>query len=151
MKGNPMNKLHTTQAIALAAAVATLALTGCDRQEDDRTAGQKLDSAIAKTEQSADQAKADIKDEMAKAREGAAATSDKIAASVEDASITASVNAELAKDPTLNALRINVDTDNGRVLLRGTAPDAQSRDRATQLAQAVKGVVSVDNRLEVRA
>ena len=43
------------------------------RNGDDRTAGQKLDSAIAKSEQRADQAKADIKDEMAKARESAAA------------------------------------------------------------------------------
>jgi osmotically-inducible protein OsmY len=144
-----MNKLRMSQA-ALAAAAAALALTACSRQEDDRTAGQKLDSAIAKTEQRADQAKADAKEEMAKARESAGAATDKVAVGVEDASITASVNAELAKDPKLSALRINVDTDHGRVMLRGAAPDGESRERATQLAQAVKGVVSVDNRLEVR-
>ncbi|HEV8691618.1 MAG TPA: BON domain-containing protein, partial [Ideonella sp.] len=103
---------------ALAAAAAALALTACSRQEDDRTAGQKLDSAIAKTEQRADQAKADAKEEMAKARESAGAATDKVAVGVEDASITASVNAELAKDPKLSALRINVDTDHGRVMLR---------------------------------
>ena len=149
-----MNKLRTnrlTQAVTLLAAVSALTIAGCSRQEDERTAGQKLDSAIAKSEQRADQAKADIKDEMAKARESASATGDKMAAGMEDASITASVNAELARDPQLSALRINVDTDKGRVMLRGTAPNAESRERATQLAQAVKGVVSVDNRLEVRA
>ena len=143
-----MNKLRIPQT-ALALAVAALALTACQRHDDQSTAGQKLDSAIAKTEQRADQAKADVKQEMDKAKESTSAATDKLSAGVEDASITASVNAELAKDPSLSALRINVDTSHGRVMLRGTAPDGQARDRATQLAQAVKGVVSVDNRLEV--
>lgn len=146
-----MNKLRITQAVAMAAAVSAAALTGCSPRDDDRTAGQKLDAAVAKSEQRADQAKAEVKDEMAKARESASATGDKMAAGMEDASITASVNAELAKDPSLSALRINVDTDHGRVMLRGSAPDSDSRERATRLAQAVKGVVSVDNRLEVHA
>jgi osmotically-inducible protein OsmY len=135
-----MNKLRITPAVAVAAAVSALVLGACSPRDDGRTAGQKVDSAIAKSEQRADEAKADMKQGMDKAKEG-----------VEDASITASVNAELAKDPSLSALRINVDTDHGRVMLRGTAPDTDSRERATRLAQAVKGVVSVDNRLEVRA
>jgi len=149
-----MNKIHSlrmTQAVTLLAAVSALTVAGCSRHDDDRTAGQKLDSAIAKSEQRADQAKADVKDEMAKARQSASTTGDKMAAGMEDASITASVNADLAKDPQLSALRINVDTDKGRVMLRGTAPNSESRERATHIAQGVKGVISVDNRLEVRA
>jgi len=59
--------------------------------------------------------------------------------------ITTTVKAELAKDSNLSALKINVDTDNGRVALHGTAPTAAARDHATTLAQGVKGVVSVDN------
>jgi len=70
---------------------------------------------------------------------------------VADAMITTSVNAELAKDPKLSSLRINVDTEGGRVALRGTAPDLASKERATQLASNVKGVVSVDNQLSVEA
>jgi hyperosmotically inducible periplasmic protein len=68
-----------------------------------------------------------------------------------DAVITSSVKAELAKDPNLSALKINVDTDNGRVALRGTAPDNVARERATTLAAGVKGVVGVDNQLTVEA
>jgi osmotically-inducible protein OsmY len=68
---------------------------------------------------------------------------------VADAVITTSVHAELAKDPALSAVHINVDTDAGRVALKGTAPDAAAKERATQLASAVKGVVSVDNQLTV--
>ena len=50
---------------------------------------------------------------------------------------------------TLSALKINVDTTGGRVVLRGTAPDTASRERATVLASAVSGVVSVENALTV--
>lgn len=68
---------------------------------------------------------------------------------LKDASITTEINVGLAKDPALSALKINVDTNDGRVLLKGTAPDPAARERATQLAQAVTGVVSVDNQLQV--
>ena len=64
---------------------------------------------------------------------------------------TTSINAELTKDASLSALKIDVDTSQGRVALRGTAPDAASRDRATVLAQRVDGVVSVENQLQVKA
>ena len=66
-----------------------------------------------------------------------------------DAAITASVNADLAKDPDLSALKINVDTANGHVTLRGSAPSDDAKQRATKLASNVKGVTSVDNELAV--
>jgi osmotically-inducible protein OsmY len=43
---------------------------------------------------------------------------------VKDAAIITAVNAKIAGDPKLSVIRINVDTVNGHVLLRGTAPDA---------------------------
>jgi osmotically-inducible protein OsmY len=68
---------------------------------------------------------------------------------VSDAAITAQVNAQLAKDPKLSAMAIDVDTAGGQVALHGTAPDASAKERATTLAQGVKGVQSVDNQLSV--
>lgn len=70
---------------------------------------------------------------------------------VSDAMITTSVKAELAKDPNLSALKINVDTADGKVTMSGTAPSGAARDQATTLAKNVKGVVSVDNKLLVEA
>ncbi|MCL4183803.1 MAG: BON domain-containing protein [Burkholderiaceae bacterium] len=67
-----------------------------------------------------------------------------------DAMITTAINAELARDSKLSSLRIDVDTSNGNVALHGTAPDADSRERATQLASSVDGVKSVDNQLTVQ-
>ena len=80
---------------------------------------------------------------------GVKAAADKVGDKVADAVITTSVKAELAKDTMLSMLKINVDTDNGRVALRGTAPSNEARERATTLAGAVKGVVAVDNQLTV--
>ena len=143
---------HRTAAGTLLMTVTVaLALSACGRKEDDRTAGQKLDSGIAKTEQKANEAKAAVKQEMAEAKAESKDAAAKLGNKADDAGITVSVNAALAKDSTLSALRINVDTSNGRVTLSGSAPDKTSRDRATSLAQSVKGVVSVDNRLEVRS
>jgi hypothetical protein len=68
---------------------------------------------------------------------------------VEDARITTSINAELGRDKDLSAMQINVDTKGGRVLLRGAAPNDVAADRASQLASAVEGVISVDNQLRV--
>ena len=119
----------------IAAASATLLLVGC--ASDNRTVGQKIDSAIATSERTADS----VADRVNKAVGTATA-------SAADAAITTSINAELAKDPRLSLFRIDVDTSRGRVTLSGTAPDAESRLRATRLAEGVKGVTHVENRLK---
>lgn len=145
----------------VAAGLAALALVACSKPED-ATVGQQVDSAIAKVEQgaekTADSIKAGAADASARTEAAAERVGEKIgnvttevASKVEDAAITASVNAELAQDPKLSAIKINVDTVNGRVALKGTAPDVESRERAAKLAAAVRGVVSVDNRLVVVA
>lgn len=140
----------------IAAAAAALTLSACDRR-DDTTVGQQVDSAVASADAAAERARQEAAE--AKARVESAAESagqrmegaaDKAADKVADAAITASVNAALARDPSLSALRIDVDTVNGTVSLKGTAPDQTARTRATELASAVKGVTNVDNQLEVR-
>ncbi|HJV69010.1 BON domain-containing protein [Ideonella sp.] len=137
-------RLAPTALLALSLVSATL-LVACGRNDEERTAGQKLDSAIAKTEQSAKEAKT-ATENAANRVEGAA---ERMTAKAEDVAVTAKVNAALAGDPRLSALKINVDTVDGKVSLSGFAPDVASRERATELAKAVNGVVSVDNKLEV--
>ncbi len=146
--------------ITAGALFAALTLTACGRQDDPQTAGQKVDEAVATAERKTEEMKADANRGLESAKSSADQAAqdiksstgqamDKAANAVSDAAITASVNAELAKDEKLSALRINVDTVGGKVALRGTAPDTASRERATQLAAAVEGVVSVDNQLKV--
>ena len=142
---------HTLLPATLAVA-ALVGLSGCDkRTDDDRTAGQKLDSAISTAQQKTDAAAATVKADAQKAENATAQAANSAGSTIKDATITAGINAELMRDPSLSALKIDVDTTNGRVVLHGSAPDATAHDRATTLAQKVDGVVSVDNQLAIRS
>ena len=152
-----MNKQHRLALPLTALTFASMALVGCGR-DDDRTAmSSQRDTTVAQAERSGDTAGAKIDRGMADARAAAndaKAASEKTAKDVgdkvSDAVITTSVNAELAKDAKLSALKIDVDTTDGHVQLKGTAPSAADKERATQLAQAVMGVTTVDNQLRVQ-
>ena len=156
---------------ALAVMSAALLLLACGK-DDNRSAGQQVDAAIAQAGKTTENAAASAKKDLEQARDSTKAAADRASAAItkatdgasskletaasavggklDDARITLSVNAALAKDPALSALRIKVDTSAGRVVLRGSAPDKAALDRAGQLAAAVRGVSSVDNQLEVR-
>lgn len=116
---------------------ALLAIAGCNKA-DPSAAKNAADDTVAQVDQKARQLGNSAKD-------GAQKMGDKI----DDAMITASVKTEIAKDPDLSALQVNVDTDNGRVALRGKAPSMAAKEHATTLAAAVKGVASVDNQLGI--
>ncbi len=146
MRVQHFNALTTTIAL-----VGLLSLTACDKKPDERTVGQKLDSTIDKIDQKTDQAKAEIKNETAAAKESTNQTVDSATAKLKDATITTSVKAELVKDSSLSALKIDVDTTNGIVTLHGTAPSSVAREHATQLAKKIDGVVSVDNQLQIKS
>lgn len=143
-----IRKQRTTVATIIAISAAAM-LAACDNTEDPRTAGQQLDSAVAKVEQKTEQAAADMKAAGQDAKQAVTQAADAVADKAKDATITAAVNAELAKDADLSALGINVDTTAGRVALYGKAPSEAARERATALAAAVDGVTSVDNQLVV--
>jgi len=68
---------------------------------------------------------------------------------VDDAALTASVNAALVADKPSNFTRIDVDTTNGVVALNGTVETPEQRARAEQLASRVNGVKKVINNLQV--
>lgn len=155
-----MNTSRPSLTALTAALVAAFALSACNRNAEDQTAGQKVDEAVARTEQKAedtraemnrdaDRAKQSVQESTEDAKRAVAEASGKATAAVSDAAITTAINAELAKDDKLSATKINVDTSQGRVALRGTAPDPEAKDRATRIAANVKGVMSVDNLLTV--
>ena len=68
---------------------------------------------------------------------------------VSDSAITTKITSKLAADPEINPFRIDVDTNEGRVTLRGSVEKDGAREEAEKHARATKGVVSVDNRIEV--
>ena len=132
-----MNTFHKSF-LAVSSAAVVLSLAACDRFDTGNS--ERAGSAANRTEQAARNAGDDT-------RRMGAAGADK----VDDATITAKVNAALAADKDLSAVRIDVDTKNGVVTLTGPAPSAEASAQATKIAKNVKGVTSVENKLTVKA
>lgn len=117
---------------------------------------QGADKAVAATSNAYDATKekaselsADAKKNMNDPNSSLNKTVDKVEGKLDDAAINVSVNAKLAADNELSAIKVNVDVKDGRVLLKGTAPNSAAKSRATDLAKQANGVVSVDNQLTV--
>ena len=145
-----MNSMTSKGLVAVSSLAALLALGACGQRTDDQTVGQKVDSGVAKTEQAAAETGAAMKDAGNRAETavmGAAADTKSV---VTDAEITAKVNAGLAADKDLSAIKINVDTKDGIVTLNGPVPNAAAKSRASDIARNVKDVKSVDNQLNVQ-
>jgi osmotically-inducible protein OsmY len=66
-----------------------------------------------------------------------------------DSGITSAVKSKLAADDTVKAYRIDVDTKDKVVTLRGEVDTSAARDRAVQLARTTDGVRDVVNVMEV--
>ena len=151
---------------------AAMLSASCSDSNDNRTVGQKLDSAITTTEQSvveakqaakvaASDVKVALKDVADNAKIASAQMSSDASSAInnvttdlstraEDTVITTSIAAGLAKDPDLSAIKIEVETKGGNVALYGAAANAQAKERATLIATSVKGVRAVDNKLTVK-
>lgn len=144
-------KLSRERAITLIAAMggAAAALAACGREASEPSVGERVDQGIAQVERKSEEVQRDIVEAGKDAAESLQGAAQDAAATTRDAMITAQVNAGLLRDDQLSATKIEVDTVDGRVVLRGKAPDAASRDRATRIARGVDGVVAVDNRLIV--
>ena len=66
-----------------------------------------------------------------------------------DAAVNERVKAELAKSQELNTANIQVSSAKGAVILKGTARSQDEAERAAALVKGVRGVVSVQNDIQV--
>ena len=66
-----------------------------------------------------------------------------------DAAITTAVKTALLADPISSGLKIDVDTSNAVVTLKGTVASNDEKARAEELTKATAGVSSVVNELKV--
>ena len=126
-----MKSFKSVSWIATAALAAGL-VAGCEQNPQSASMGR--------IDQKVDQATADMKQQAANAGDAAA-----------DSTITDKVKTAIVSEPGLRAAQINVDTADGVVTLTGSVDSPQKAERATQVAQAVTGVKSVDNRLDVKS
>ena len=70
---------------------------------------------------------------------------------IDDASISASVQGKLTADKLSNFSRINVDTDRGVVSLNGVVRSAEDQSRAEEIARQVTGVTRLNNNLQIQS
>lgn len=68
---------------------------------------------------------------------------------VDDAVLTARIKTEMTADGRISPSRVNVDTLNGIVTLKGEVPTQQEKDAAAEVTGKVAGVKRVDNQLIV--
>jgi hyperosmotically inducible protein len=79
-----------------------------------------------------------------------AALADQAGAALDDGALTAKIKSKMVLDDTVKAAKINVDTVNGVVTVRGTVHTEAERRRAIQLARETNGVKQVVDGLTVR-
>ncbi|OHX11720.1 BON domain-containing protein [Chromobacterium sphagni] len=68
---------------------------------------------------------------------------------IDDSTITASIKSKLFWSQRTERLPITVKADRGHVVLRGTVDSQASRNFAGRLALSTRGVVSVENQLQI--
>ena len=160
--------------IASFAIIASLLMAaGCDKYTDSgQTVGQKLDKAIDQSNASIANAGDKVKKKMEQAGAAVAGVGesisqktgsaldkagnavftkvDQVGTIVDDSAITASIKADLLKDPGLSALGIEVNTVKGEVTLKGTVSTEIRKLRAGGIASHIVGVTRVVNLLEVK-
>lgn len=122
-------------AITLATSLALLA-TGCDRDGDNKTAGEKVDDAAATAKYESNEAGNTLERKA-----------DQAGQAIDDAAITTAIKAKYFADDTLKGHEISVETERGVVSLNGPVQNATASDLATEIAKGVDGVVSVNNNL----
>ncbi|MES2481128.1 MAG: BON domain-containing protein [Pseudomonadota bacterium] len=157
--------LIATRSVAISAAVL-LGLAACGERTDDTAAGARKDANEARqeTREAGKEVREAAKDVREASRDAASSANQaassaatavmgaagRVGEKVDDMQITARVNAGLAADKDLSALRIDVDTRDGVVTLMGTAPSASAKARAEEIARNAKDVKSVNNKLGVQ-
>lgn len=148
-----MRTIQNRLTMTAIACSAVLALAACDSRNTDQPVSQPADATVDRTGptvgERVDSAGADARPALEAAKEGVAAAVGTVADTARDAAITTQINADLARDPELSALQIDVDTNNGKVVLKGSAPNDTAKERAAAKALAVAGVTEVDNQLRV--
>lgn len=70
---------------------------------------------------------------------------------IDDATVTTSVQAKLTRDKASNFSRIDVDTNRSIVTLNGVVRTEEEKSRAEALARQVEGVSKVNNNLQIQS
>lgn len=119
------------------AAIVVLALAGCDREAQRAVKG-------AGTE-----IKREAKEAGAQAKHALREVGETTGQVLEDSAVTAKVKAALHAEKDVKSRDIDVETFQGKVVIKGAVPDRTQAELAAKVAASVEGVKAVENRLTV--
>ena len=122
-------------------AIVLLTLAGCDRA--DRS---KLESDAKQTMSTAKQAARNAGDEIKRETKEVGDTAGQV---IGDTAITTKVKTALHAEKDVRSRDIDVETFQGKVVLKGAVADKRQIELAGRVARSVDGVKSVENRLIV--
>ena len=129
-----------------ALAILLLALTFSVACSSARRTGSTVKNATVATGLEVGDKTEDVAEAVAdKTVDVAGAVADKTT----DATITSAVKMKFAADKTVDALDINVDTNDGNVTLTGNVRSKAEADQAVLLAKNVEGAKNVTSRLTI--
>jgi len=116
----------------------------------DNVAQKELTEAYARDVEGVKAVKNEIRVRDARAGDNVNA-SRTLSEKIDDTSITAQVKYALLTHRSTSALKTEVDTHNGVVMIRGKAGSDAEKDLVSKLARGVRGVTSVTNEMTVQA
>ena len=118
------------------AIIFAVSVAACDKPGSAERLGEKIDESAERTGEKIDAMASKADDKSAQ-----------IGEALGDAAITTKVKSAILAEPGLKVLQINVDTKDGIVTLSGAVDNDEHREKAQTIAQAVEGVVRVENNL----
>jgi hyperosmotically inducible periplasmic protein len=136
----------------LAIAVAAAGLAGCElaeRRKLELDAQKALNDAKHAATKAGAEIKRETKEAAAQAQETLKEGGETTGQVIEDAAITAKVKSALHAEKDIRSRGLDVETLQGKVVLKGVVPDKGQVDLANKVARSVEGVKAVENRLSV--
>ena len=110
---------------------ALIGVSACSQKSNERTE----DSTNAALKNTSDEIKSDAT---------------KVGVYLDDAAVTAAVNASLMAEPGLNAFSINVTTNNGVTTIKGFVDSQGNKEKVGAVVAVIDGVKQFNNELVVK-
>lgn len=164
-------QMNTRNRFAIVASAAALTLlTACSRQDDTVASNGRADGGMTTSEPApattvpsttapstttpsttapADTPANTVESTAERAGNAAERGVETAVTATGDASLTAKVKTALITAPDLSAMKIDVDTSNGVVTLKGQVKNTDEKVKAEQVASNVTGVTQVVNNLQI--
>jgi hyperosmotically inducible periplasmic protein len=134
--------------VALASAIGVVSACAPKEEDQAKKVVQEIEDKTKEiAEKAADKTKEVASDVADKSKEIVSATGEAIT----DGWITTKLKAKFADEKLLKDSKIDIDTNNHVVTLKGTVGSDAAKRRAATIAQGTEGVVNVVNQVVVKA